>query len=100
MISICGILRKTVAVQLFHDLPVSNGHLSFEATFDKIRNRCWWPTMPKYVAQHMAQRLSCQHRKTYHRPLKLPAGHRLNIRPFRCVVVDLVEFKSSSNDNK
>ena len=42
-------LRKLV-VHSCHDLPGSRGHVAFKATFDKIRDRYWWRTMSKDVA--------------------------------------------------
>ena len=92
-------LRKLV-VHSCHDLPVSGGHLAFKAAFDKIRDRYWWPTMSKDVAKHITCCSSCQHRRTSHRPPKLPVGHRPVSRPFQCVAIDLVEYKSSSNNSK
>ena len=44
--------------------------------------------------------LSCQHRKSSHRPPKLPVGHRPVTRAFQCVAVDLVEYKSLSQGNR
>ena len=62
-------LRKLI-VHSCHDLPASGGHLAFKATFDKIRDRYWWPIMSKDVAKHIKCCSSCQHRKTSHRPPK------------------------------
>ena len=68
-------LRKLV-INACHDLPSSGGHLAFKATFDKVRDRYWWPTVHTDVQHHVKSCLSCQHRKTSHRPPKLPTGHR------------------------
>ena len=92
-------IRKLI-VHSCHDLPASGGHLAFKATFDKIRDRYWWPTMSKDVAKHLKCCSSCQHRETSHRPPKLPLGHRPVSRPLQCVAIDLVEYKSSSNNSK
>ena len=51
-----------------HDLPASVGHLAFKSTFDRVRDRYWWPTMHSDVAGHVQSCLSCRHRKTSHRP--------------------------------
>ena len=56
--------------------------------------------MSKDVAKHIQCCSSCQHRKTLHRPPKLPVGHRPVSRPFQGVAIDLVEYKSSSNNSK
>ena len=91
--------RKLV-VHSCHGLPASGGHLAFEATFDKIQDRYWWHTTSKDVAKHVECCLSYQHRKTSHRTPKLPVGHRPVSRPFQCVTIGLVEYKSSSNSWK
>ena len=92
-------LRKIV-INSCHDLPASGGHLAFKATFDTIRDRFWWPTMSTDVRTHIEACLSCQHRKSSHRPPKLPVGHRPVTHAFQCVAVDLVEYKSLSQGNR
>ena len=92
-------LRKLV-INACHDLPSSGGHLAFKATFDKVRDRYWWPTVHTDVQHHVNSCLSCQHRKTSHRPPKLPTGHRPVERSFQCVAVDLVEYKTLSEGNR
>ena len=44
--------------------------------------------------------LSCQHRKSSHRPPKLPVGHRPVTRALQCVAVYLVEYKSLSQGDR
>ena len=56
--------------------------------------------MSKDVAKHVKCCSSCQHRKTSHRAPNLPVGHRPVARPFQCVAIDFVEYKSSSNNSK
>ena len=56
--------------------------------------------MHSYVAEHVESCLSCQHRKTSHRPPALPTGHRPVTKPFQVVAVDLVECKSKSEGNR
>ena len=92
-------LRKLV-MNSCHDLPASGGHLAFKGTYDKVRDRFWWPTMHIDVALHVETCLSCQHRKTSRRPPKLPVGHRPVTRSFQCVAIDLVEYKSMSEGNR
>ena len=36
---------RSLLMQACHDLPASGGHLTFKATFDRVRDRYWWPTM-------------------------------------------------------
>ena len=83
-------LRKLV-INACHDLPAPGGHLAFKGTFDKVRDRYWWPTMHSDAAEHVESCLSCQHRKTSHRSPTLPTGHRPVTKPFQVVAVDLVE---------
>ncbi len=92
-------LRKLV-INACHDLPASGGHLAFKGTFDKVRDRYWWPTMHTDVSAHVESCLSCQHRKTSHRQPQLPTGHRPVSRPFQLVAIDLVEYKSLSEGNR
>ena len=83
-----------------HDAPSSGGHLAFKATYDRLRDRFWWPSMSKDVAEYIKCCLSCQHRKTSRRSPPLPVGHRPVDRPFQCVAIDLVEYKSVSKGCK
>ena len=92
-------LRKNV-FHSCHDLSASGGHLALKETFDTIRDRFWWPTMSTDVRTHIEACLSSQHRKSSHRPPKLPVGHRPVTRAFQCVAVDLVEYKSLSQGNR
>ena len=92
-------LRKVV-ISSCHDLPASGGHLALKATFDTIRDRFWWPTMFTDVRTHIKTCLSCQHRKSSHRPPKLPVGQRPVARAFQRVAVDLVEIKSLSKGDR
>ena len=55
--------------------------------------------MSTNVRTHIEACLSCQHRKSSHRPPKLPVGHRSVTRAFQCVAVVLVEYKSLSQGN-
>ena len=74
---------RTLVLKACHDSPASRGHLAFKATFDKIRDRYWWPTVGKDVQTHCQECVACQHRKTSHRTPKLPVGHRPISRPFQ-----------------
>ena len=91
---------RTLVINACHDLPASGGHLAFKGTFDKVRDRYWWPTMHTDVSTHVESCLSCQHRKTSHRQPKLPTGHRPVSRPFQLVAIDLVEYRSPSEGNR
>ena len=51
------------------------------------------------VRTHIEACLCCQHRKSSHRPPKLPVGHRSVTRAFQCVAVDLVDYKSLTQGN-
>ena len=89
-------LLRALVMNSCHDLPASGGHLACKATYDKIRDRFWGPTMAKYVTEHIRHCVSCQHRKTSHRSPKLPVGHRPVSRPFQCLAIDLIEYKASA----
>ena len=59
-----------------HDLPASGGHLAFKATFDRVRDCYWWPTMQGDLQSHCTGCEACQHRKTPHRRPPLPKRSR------------------------
>ena len=48
---------RTLVINACHDLPASGGHLAFKGTFDKVRDRYWWPTMHSDVAEHVESSL-------------------------------------------
>ena len=52
------------------------------------------------VRTHIEGCLSCPHRKSSHRPSKLPFGHRPVTRALQCVALDLVEYKGLSQENR
>ena len=87
---------RTMIMEACHDLPGSGGHLSFKGTFDKIRDRYWWPAMSRDVTDHVKHCVSCQRRKSTTRPPELPTGHRPASRPFECVALDLVHYQQPS----
>ena len=91
---------RTLVINACHYLPSSGGHLAFKGTFDKVRDRYWWPTMHSDVAEHVESCLPCQRRKSSHRSPTLPTGHRPAARPFQIVAVDVVEYKSKSEGNR
>ena len=91
---------RTLEINACHDLPSLGGHLAFRGTFDKVRDRFWWPTMHSDVAEHVESCLPCQRRKTSHRSPTLPTGHRPVTRPFQVVAVDLIEYQSKSEGNR
>ena len=91
---------RTLVINACHDLPSSGGHLAYKCTFDKVRDRYWWPTMHSDVAEQVENCLPCQRRKTSHRSPTLPTVHRPVTRPFQGGTVDLVEDKSKSEGNR
>ena len=62
-------------MQAFLDLPASGGHLALKATFDRVRDRYWWPTMQDAIESYCTSRDACQRWKTPHRRPPLPTGH-------------------------
>ena len=91
---------RALIMQACHDLPASGGHLAFQATFDRVRDRYWWPTMQGDVQFHCTSCEACQRRKTPHRRPPLPTGHVPVDRPFQRVAIDLVEYKTLSQGCK
>ena len=94
-------LRKLV-INACRDLQASGGHLLFKSTLDESviiigGPRC---TMHSDVVEQVESCLSCQHRKTCHRPPTLPTGHGPVTKSFQVVAVDLVEYKSKSEGNR
>ena len=69
---------------------------SLTNTFDKVRDRFWWPTLHRDVKTWCQDCQACQRRKTPHRGPKLPTGHLPVDRPFQRVSIDLVENKTES----
>ena len=79
-----------------HDHAMSGGHLAYKHTFDKVRDRFWWPTLHRDVKPWCQDCQVCQRRKTPHRGPKLPTGHLPVDRPFQRVSIDLVKCKTES----
>ena len=79
-----------------HDHAMSGGHLDYKHTFDKIRDRFWWPTLHRDVKPWCQDCQACQRSKIPHRRPKLPTGHLPVDRPFQRVLIDLVEYKTES----
>ena len=90
-----SVLRSLI-MQACHDLPASGGHLAFTATFDRVRDRHWWPIMQGDVKSYCTSCDAYQRRKTSHRPTPLPTGHVPVHQPFQRVAIDLVEYKTAS----
>ena len=80
----------------YHDHALSGGHFAYKPTYEKIRQKYWWPTMTRDIRTWCLECQACQRRKTAHRRPKLPTGHAPVERPFQRISVDLVEYKSLS----
>ena len=50
-----------------HDHAMSGGHLAYKHTFDKVRDRFWWPTLHNEVKTRCHDCQACQRRKSPHR---------------------------------
>ena len=85
-----------LVMHAYHDHALSGGHLAYRPTYDKIRQKYWWPTINKDIRRWCEECQACQRRKTAHRRPKLPTGHVPVQRPFERISVDLVEYKSNS----
>ena len=79
-----------------HDHAMSGGRLAYKHTFDKVRNRFWWPTLHHDVKTWYQDHQAYQCRKTPHRRPKLPTSHLPVDRPFQRVSIYLVEYKTES----
>ena len=67
----------------YHDHVMSGGHLASRPTYDKIRQKYWWPTISRDVRDWCEICQACQRRKTAHVRPKLPTGHLPVERPFQ-----------------
>ena len=48
----------------YHDHVLSGGHIAFRPTYDKTRQKNWWPTISRDVRDWCEQYQACQQRKT------------------------------------
>ena len=83
-----------IVLHACHDHAMSGGHLVYKHTFDKVRDRFWWPTLHRDVKTWCQDCRACQRRKTPHSGPKLPTGHLPVDRPFQRVSIDLVEYET------
>ena len=67
-----------------HDHAMSGGHLAYKHTFDKVRDRFWWPTLHRDVKTWCQDCQACQRRKTPHRGPKLPTAGQVTYRSSTC----------------
>lgn len=44
----------------FHDNSLVGGHFGIRRTFDKLKEKFWWPNMKKSVSEHIRSCISCQ----------------------------------------
>ena len=79
-----------------YDHAIPGGYLAYKHTFDKVRDRLCWPTLHHDVKTWSHDCQACQRRKPRYRRAKLPTGDLLVDRPFQCVSIDLVEYKTES----
>ena len=64
-----------MVLHAYHHHAMSGGHHAYKHTFDKVRDRFWWPTLHHYVKTWCQDCHACQRRKSPHRRPKLPTGH-------------------------
>ena len=85
--------KREEALQTFHDLPTA-GHRGVTKTYEKIREKLWWPKLKEDVSYWCNSCSSCARFKSVHAskaPLKsLLAGH-----PQEVVAIDFVGPMSS-----
>ena len=82
-----------LVMHAYHDHVLYGGHLASRPTYEKIRQKYWWPSMNRDVRTCCQECQACQRRKTAHNRNKLPTGHVPVQRPFERISVDLVEYK-------
>ena len=85
-----------LVMHAYHDHVLSGGHVASRPTYEKIRQKYWWPSMNRDVRTWCQECQACQRRKTAHNRNKLPTGHVPVQRPFERISVDLVEYKVES----
>ena len=85
-----------------HDHPASGGQLASKASFNRVRDRCWWPTMQGGNQSDCTSCKACQRRTTPHGRPPLPTRHTgIPVeRPFQRVAIDLGDYKTVSQDCK
>ena len=57
-----------LVLHAYHDHALSEGHFAFRPTYDKIRQKYWWPTMNRDVHKWCQECQACQRRNTAHHP--------------------------------
>ena len=55
-----------LVLHAYHDHALSEGHFAFRPTYDKIRQKYWWPTMNRDVHKWCQECQACQRRNTAH----------------------------------
>lgn len=82
-------LRSTILQQL-HDMPTA-GHIGISRTYERVRQRFFWPGLYRSIRRYVSSCDQCQRRKT---PTSLPAGTLqpldIPIEPFFPVGLDLL----------
>ena len=51
-------------VHAYHDHVLSGGHLASRPTYEKIRQKYWWPTISRDLREWCEKCQTCQRRKT------------------------------------
>ncbi|GFX99571.1 transposon Ty3-I Gag-Pol polyprotein [Trichonephila clavipes] len=83
----------------FHDAPTA-GHLGFAKTYDRIRNRFYWPGMYRNVVRYVMHCRECQRRKSV--PQR-PPGRLVPIPPaiapfHRIELISLGDFQTEVDE--
>src|SRR5690606_35591041 len=88
-------------LELAHD-DLTAGHLSFCRTYDKLRQRCYWPSMSRSVSKYVRSCLACQSRKgPKHNNLRHLKSILPPLSPFETVGIDFLgPFPLSSDGNR
>ena len=82
-----------------HDCMTA-GHLGFDKTYEKVRERCYWRDMYVHIQHYVASCLKCQQHKAKPSP-QVPLKSIVVSRPFEKLGIDVVgPFTETQRGNK
>jgi hypothetical protein len=92
-------LRDDV-LRTIHDSPLSGGHLGFDKTYDRCRQRYWWPQMAKDIQLYCVACHQCQ-RANSSKHMKDGALHTIPVgEPWEKMSVDFMHLPMSDSGNR
>ncbi|KAH7713491.1 pol polyprotein [Aphelenchoides avenae] len=89
-------------IRFFHEDPLHLAHLGIAKTFDKIRQRFYWPGLSDDVSSTVRACGHCQHRKTNSKQMATEPMHPLPVAqfPFDRVHVDVLTLPLTPRKNR